>query len=145
MVTARGRPVGRARRRARGFTYLWVLLAIAIIGVGLVAASEVWVTTARRQKAEELEWIGAQFTQALGSYYSASPGPAKAYPAALGDLMEDRRFATVRRHLRSIYLNPYTEKADWELIRAGDGRIVGVRASWRTESAATEREFRFQP
>ena len=145
MVTARGRSVGPGGGGARGFTYLWVLLAIAIIGVGLVAASEVWTTTARREKAEELEWIGGQFTQAIGSYYYASPGAAKAYPAALSDLVEDRRSVTVRRHLRSIYLNPYTGKADWELIRAGDGRIVGVRAAWTSNAAAVAKEFVYQP
>ena len=41
-------------RGERGFTYLGVLFAIAVLGLGLSAASEVWVTTAKRQRMEQL-------------------------------------------------------------------------------------------
>lgn len=88
---SRARPAGRGQG---GFTYLGVLLAIAVLGVGLVVASEVWVTSARRHKAEELKWIGAQFTQTIGSYYHSTPGAAKAYPQSLQELLEDRRNPT---------------------------------------------------
>jgi type II secretory pathway pseudopilin PulG len=67
-------------QRQHGFTYLGVLLAIALLSVGLTAASEVWVTVARRQRLEQLNWAGQQFAQAIGSYYESSPGGAKAYP-----------------------------------------------------------------
>ena len=145
MVNVRMRRNRSGHRRAGGFTYLWVLLAIAIVGVGLVAASEVWVTSARRHKAEELAWVGGQFVQAIGSYYYASPGGANVYPVALEDLLEDRRFVTVRRHLRTIYLNPFSGKADWELVRGENGRIVGVRAVWTADAAQVAKGFVFMP
>lgn len=114
-------------RRQTGFTYLGLLLAVALIGVGLVAASEVWTTVARRQKLEQLEFVGQQFVQAIGSFYESTPGPVKRYPKTLTDLVEDRRSPVVRRHLRQVYLNPFSGRADWEVIVAADGGVAGVR------------------
>lgn len=133
-------------RNQGGFTYLGVLLAIAILGIGLTAASEVWVTTARRQRMEQLEWVGQQYVRAIGSYYEASPR-VKAYPRALQDLIEDRRFVFVRRHLRQEYINPFPGAADWESLRAGDGGIRGLRVRIPgSEGAAMEvREFVYLP
>ena len=139
---SRGHP---ARRSDAGFTYLGVLLAVAVLGVGLVAASEVWVTSARRQKTEELDWIGAQFTQAIGSYYESTPAAAKAYPQSLQELLEDRRNPTPRRHLRRLYRNPFTGKADWEFVKSADGRMRGVRSVIPSEAGAKVREFVYSP
>lgn len=120
----------RAGRRARqrGFTYLGVLLAVALIGLGLTMAAEVWTTVAHRQKLEQLEFAGQQIAQAIGSYYESTPGPAKEYPRSLDDLLEDRRSPAVRRHLRQIYLNPFDRQGRWELMRVPGGGVVGVLA-----------------
>jgi type II secretory pathway pseudopilin PulG len=112
----------------RGFTYLGVLLAIALLGIGLVAAAEVWTTTARRQRLEQLDWVGQQYVQAIGSYYESSPGRVKVFPKSLEDLLEDRRAPFVRRHLRQLYVSPLSGKLDWELIEAPGLGIRGVRA-----------------
>ena len=129
----------------RGFTYLGLLLAIALIGIGLTAASEVWVATARRQKMIELEWIGAQFVQAVGSYYEASPGSVKVYPSSLEELLEDPRYLTVRRHLRRIYANPFTGSTKWEPVRGPGGRLQGVRVLLSAELGGSVREFVYVP
>jgi type II secretory pathway pseudopilin PulG len=127
MVTANTARCRTHRQRARGFTYLAVLLAIAILGLGLTTASEVWVSTARHHRLIEVDWIGAQFVQAIGSYYETAPNGVKTYPLRLDELLEDRRSPVVRRHLRAIYLNPLSGKADWQTISGGDGRIHGIR------------------
>jgi type II secretory pathway pseudopilin PulG len=145
VVTGTGSLRGVGPRTQGGFTYLWVLVAIAVLGIGLLAVSEVWVTSARRQKLVELQWIGAQFTQAIGSYYQSTPGAAKVYPKTLQDLIEDRRYVTVRRHLRTVYANPFTGKPDWELMVSGDGRVRGVRVNVPGEDGAGVREFAYQP
>lgn len=124
---------------------MWILAVIAILGVSLLAVSEVWVTTARRQRLAELDWIGVQFTQAIGSYYQATPGAAKFCPSSLQDLLEDRRYVTTRRHLREIYANPFTGKPDWELVRAADGRMCGVRAVMPNEKGSASREYIYRP
>jgi type II secretory pathway pseudopilin PulG len=119
----------RRGSEARGFAYLGVLIAIAVLSVGLTAAAEVWSTTQRRARVAELEWVGAQYEQAIASYYEATPGRVKNYPKRLEDLLEDKRFAFVRRHLRRLYPNPLTGKNDWELAYAPDGGIRAVRAA----------------
>ena len=131
--------------RQGGFTYLWVLLAIAVLSLSLTAASDVWVTTARRQRVEQLEWVGQQYTQAIGSYYEASPG-AKIYPRTFKDLIEDRRFVFVRRHLRQLYVSPFAE-GDWESVRAADGGILGLRVlvPGHQQSETVYREFVYLP
>ena len=131
----------------RGFTYLGVLLAIALLGLGLTAASGVWVTTARHQRMEQLEWVGQQFVQAIGSYYESSPGRVKAYPRAFEDLLQDKRYASVRRHLRQVYVNPFSGAADWEPIGAPDGGIRGVRVRVlrRDDEEPEVREFTYAP
>lgn len=116
------------RDRQTGFTYLGVLLTIALLGIGLAAASEVWTTVAQRQRLEQLEWVGQQYAQAIGSYYESTPGLVKAYPARLEDLLEDRRFPFVRRHLRQLYANPLTGRHDWEVVVSSTGGARGVRA-----------------
>jgi type II secretory pathway pseudopilin PulG len=137
------------RGAQRGFTYLGLLLAIAVLGLALVAASEVWVTTAKRQRLVELEWVGSQYVQAIGSYYESSPGGAKRFPKSIDDLLEDRRVPYARRHLRQAYVNPLTGKNDWELIVAPGGGFVGVRARESTNSeqgeVAAAREFLYVP
>jgi type II secretory pathway pseudopilin PulG len=135
----------RLRTSQVGFTYLWVLVAIALLGLGLAAASELWVSRVRREKLAELDWIGVQFTQAIGSYYYATPGAARAYPMSLQDLLEDKRHLTVRRHLRAIYPNPFTGRADWEPVLGSDGRVRGVRAQIPGDGAGTSVEFVYRP
>ena len=95
------------KRTQRGFTYLAMLIAVALIGVGLVAGSEVWSHSRQREKEQELLFIGEQFRRAIGQYYERTPGAVKRYPDKLQDLLDDPRFvhdcaargrARVRQH-----------------------------------------------
>lgn len=125
--------------RQQGFTYLGVLLAVALLGIGLAAASEVWTVVARRQKLAQLEWVGQQYVQAIGSYYESSPGPVKEYPKSLQDLLEDRRVPVIRRHLRQLYGNPFALGGAWELVVTPRGSICGVQARAPMNGAAEDR------
>jgi type II secretory pathway pseudopilin PulG len=118
----RGRPATNA-----GFTYLWVLLTVAIMAAGLAAVAEVASTTLRRDKEAELLFAGDQFARAIALYRASSPG-AQQYPQRLEDLLADNRFPNVRRHLRRIYADPMTGSADWTLVRGPGGGIVGVHS-----------------
>jgi len=131
--------------RQRGFTYLGLLFAIALLGIGLVAASEVWVSTARHQRMAQLDWAGGQIVTAIGSYYDASPGSAKVYPTSLQELLEDRRYLTTRRHLRQVYPNAFTGQVDWTLVLTPDGRIRGVQAALPPELGLPPREYTHVP
>ncbi|PWB33908.1 type II secretory pathway, pseudopilin PulG [Pseudomonas sp. SDI] len=112
-------------QRQGGFSYLGVLLLIALMGMALAAAGELWSTVAQRERERELLWVGSQYAQALRSYYRSSPGLAQ-YPQTLDELLLDPRFPNKVRHLRRLYRDPIANSDDWGLLRSIDGRISGV-------------------
>jgi type II secretory pathway pseudopilin PulG len=119
-----------ACRGQRGFTYLWVLISVALMAMGTLVAVEVFQTDLRREKERELLRIGREFRTAIASYHQSSRGRSAdglGYPESLEQLLLDSRFPNVRRHLRRIYIDPMTGKAEWGLIRV-NGRIVGVHS-----------------
>ena len=117
---------GRLAGAQRGFTYLALLITVAVIGVGLAAGSAVWSQSRQREKEQELLFIGDQFRQAIGRYYERTPGVVKHYPEKLQDLLEDKRYLVTHRHLRKTFVDPITGKSEWGLVPAPGGGIMGV-------------------
>jgi type II secretory pathway pseudopilin PulG len=117
------------RRRAGGFTFIWVLLVVAMMGLGLTVVAELDSIAVQRDREAELLAIGRQFRDAIGRYVQAQGrvGQANAYPSSLEDLLQDPRLPGVHRHLRKIFVDPMTGKAEWGLVTMG-GRIVGVHS-----------------
>lgn len=113
-------------RRARGFTYVMMLIAVAIIGIGLAGTAEVWSLAQQREKEAELLFVGNQYREAIGRYYDSTPGGGKRYPEKLENLLEDKRYPMPIRHLRKLYADPLTGKAEWGLMEAPDGGIMGI-------------------
>ena len=111
-------------RDSRGFTYLGLLFGVAVMGLALASVAQVWGTIAKREREQELLFIGNEFRQAIGSYYESTPG-TKEYPRRLADLLQDNRFPNIRRHLRKLYVDPMTGKPTWGLVLQGD-QILGV-------------------
>ncbi|WP_395406770.1 type II secretion system protein [Pseudoduganella sp. UC29_106] len=105
--------------RQRGFTYLSVVILVAIIGLVGAATLRLGVTMQRAAAEEELLRIGAEFSDALQSYAAATPAGQPTFPPSLKELLKDPRFPQVRRHLRRIYVDPMTGKPEWGLVRAG--------------------------
>jgi type II secretory pathway pseudopilin PulG len=114
------------RRRQRGFAYLWTLMLVAFMGVGLTIGAGLYATAARRDKERELLFIGHEFRLALERYYNAGAAGQNQYPLTLQELLKDPRFPNARRHLRRLYADPISGKPDWVLVMQ-QGRIVGVR------------------
>ena len=128
-------PTGDAPRlagslcRQRGFTYLWLLFAVALSGVALAAIGERATVATQRDKEAELEFRGEAIRHAIAAYWQASPGETKALPRTLQELTEDRRGPVAIRHLRRVYDDPFTGASDWELLRGPDGEgIIGVHS-----------------
>jgi len=124
---ARVRAAGSTREQA-GFTYIAILLAVAILGVMLAAAGTVWSTVAQRDREAELLFVGEAYRAAIESYYRAGSGAGQ-LPRELQDLVEDRRSLVMQRHLRRLYDDPMTGRQDWEIVRTPDGGILGVHSS----------------
>lgn len=121
-----GRAALVAQRGERGFTYLGLLFALALLGLALGAAGTVWSVVKQRDREQQLLWTGGEIRRAIGHYYQGGPGGLRSYPRSLQDLTDDHRGSVVVRHLRRAYLDPMTPEGDWELIRGSDGGITGV-------------------
>lgn len=132
MATRHLPPTGRRLRatawpaRSRGFSYLGVLIVVALVNAALAAAAEVWHTAQKREKEQELLFVGAQFRSALEQFYANTPGQGQRYPLSLDELLLDPRHPGIRRYLRQIYLDPMTGNAEWGLVTGPTGEIFGV-------------------
>ncbi|MGK2899644.1 MAG: hypothetical protein ACSLE9_13315 [Burkholderiaceae bacterium] len=105
-----------------------LLFALAAGAAGLAALGERASAAVHRERERELIFRGSAIAEAIASYWSASPGDTKTLPHALEELVEDRRGPRVLRHLRRVYVDPFTGRADWLVIGSEDGRIAGVRS-----------------
>jgi type II secretory pathway pseudopilin PulG len=118
---------GKSRRlRARGFTYVWAMAALAIFALGLAAVGPLFAADAQREREQELLRIGRLYAQAIADYHAASPGSVKRYPPSLDALLADTRFVGTVRHLRRLYPDPMQPDRPWGLVRAADGSIRGL-------------------
>lgn len=116
----------RIPRAARGFTYIGLLVLLALISLALAAAGEVAATVARREREAQLLWVGHQYRAAIGRYWIQK----RAYPQGLQDLLGAAPDAPVQvRYLRRLYPDPMTNAVDWVLLPAPNGGIMGVASS----------------
>jgi type II secretory pathway pseudopilin PulG len=112
----------------QGFTFLGLMIVVAVMGAALAGMGTYFSHEAQREKERELLFVGQQFRAAIESYYRRSPG-APAYPKTLADLVEDKRFPMPQHHLRRVYADPITGQADWVAIEApGGAGIMGVHS-----------------
>lgn len=114
--------------RQGGFTYLGLMALIAIMGVTLASAGEVWHMALKREKEQELLFVGNQFRLALKQYHEHTPGQARHQPLSLEELLRDSRYPGTQRYLRKIYADPVTGRAEWGLIKGPGGEIYGVHS-----------------
>ncbi len=136
--TGTGDPVNRGR--IQGFTYIGILLSIALIGAALAAVGSTWSLQNRRMNEQQLLSTGHSFRMAIASYYNATPQGVHQYPHSLEQLANDYRASRTAHHLRKIHMDPITKQSDWELITIPDGSIIGV-ASRATEQPLKRRNF----
>ena len=119
-----------------GYTYLVVLVLLAIVALASALTLEVADTNARRSAEREWLAVGKEFERAFASYYRQRPLDGRPYPARLEDLTRDPRVAGIRRHLRRVYADPLTG-GEWGTVPAPGG---GIMAVYSTASGAPFRE-----
>ena len=121
--------IGNAMRpkihyQQQGFTYIGVLVIVAVMMMALGAASQIWHSVMKREKEQELLFIGHQFRAAIGKYYAQSGGR---YPPSLDALLESSDLGVKKvRFLRKLYKDPMTGESDWGLVVGADKKITGV-------------------
>ncbi|MBI4293731.1 MAG: type II secretion system protein [Betaproteobacteria bacterium] len=113
---------GQPAARSGGFTYLGVLMLFAVMSFALTVAIGVWQTAQKRDKEEELLFVGDQIRRAIGMYAAN----AARYPRNLEELLKDSGFPEVRRYLRKVYRDPMTGRAEWGLVKSAGDTIIGV-------------------
>jgi type II secretory pathway pseudopilin PulG len=126
---------GRTPRREGGFTYLGLIILVTVIGLVGAATLKVDALLRRAAAEEELLDIGAAFGEALRTYAEATPKGQPAQPPSLQELLKDPRFPGVRRHLRKIFVDPLTGKAEWGIVWANPGDRRGVLAVYSLSKA----------
>lgn len=126
-------------RLQRGFTYVWVMAAVAVLGIGFASVGPIWHDDVKREREKDALRIGQLYAQAIASYYKSSPGSDKRYPPTLEALLVDTRFVGTYRHLRRLYDDPLRPGRAWGVVRAADGGIRGVF------SQSTEEPLRREP
>lgn len=126
-------PLAQPRKQG-GFTYIGLMIVVAIMGGGLAAYGEIASHAAQREKEAELLFRGDQYRAAIDSYYKKE----QRYPRALADLVEDKRYPMPVRHLRRLYADPFTGTADWGLVEApGGAGVMGVYSKAETAPIKT--------
>lgn len=113
-------------KRQRGFTMAAVLAAMLILAFSAQGVMTYVSQQAQRERELDLLRIGQAYVEAIGTFYESSPGNLKRWPRTLEDLVEDKRFVGLRRHLREIYADPITRQPNWGIVRSEDGGISGV-------------------
>lgn len=117
------------RERQRGYLMAASLLLLLLMGLFTLTLVRKWEHEDRAAKERDLLWIGAQFRGALASYAIATPVGMTDAPRQLEELLRDRRGPQEIQHLRRLYLDPMTGKADWGVVRSARGTIAGVHST----------------
>lgn len=116
--------------RVSGYAYVYLLVTIALLGWATADTMALGATLARRDAERQLLAVGHEYQAALRSYAGVAQhtttGVQAHGPQTLDDLLRDPRTPGVRRHLRRIYADPLTGKADWGTVRNPQGQIVGI-------------------
>ena len=122
-----------------GFSYLFALFAIVLVGLSMMGANAQWKTMMQREREAELLFRGDQYRRAIAAYYRGQAGITQ-YPLRLDDLVKDPR--TSKRYLRALYPDPVTGKT-FAPVLCGNGR--GVKGVVSLSGAATLKRDNFPP
>jgi type II secretory pathway pseudopilin PulG len=115
----------------QGFAYLFVLLAVMLIGIMLGAVGTSWKLTMQREREQELLFRGMQIQDAISRWHSPKSGVQQHVATPLNDLkdlLQDPRTPATVRYLRKLYRDPITNQ-DWTVIRETAHGIVGVASA----------------
>jgi len=113
--------VASVPRREAGFTYVGLIVLVTIIGLVGAATLKADALLRRAAAEQELLEIGAAFSAALTSYAEATPRGQLPQPPSLEALLKDPRVPGTRRHLRKIFVDPITGKAEWGIVWLNKG------------------------
>ncbi len=112
-----------------GFTLIGLMVAIAIINIGLGVAASSWVTINKRSKEAELIWRGQQYVRALQCHRQQTGG----LPGDLNELLDSDC-------IRALYPDPMARDGRWRVIRESDVRSLAGQGAGRESQALSTLE-----
>jgi type II secretory pathway pseudopilin PulG len=122
-------PSGNVRQivsRSPGYTLPMMLIVLAVLSYGAMAASLSSRYRMAREQEAELIFRGLAYVNAIKSFYLAEKEPTKRrLPRNLKELESDPRFAAHHRYIRKLYLDPLTG-GKFRLLIDSDGGVKGV-------------------
>ncbi|MEX1841647.1 type II secretion system GspH family protein [Enterobacter cloacae] len=107
-----------------GFTYLLLIIWLAIVAIMLLCSEEHIAANWRRQKEAQLLFTGDQIRKAILDYRD-NPQSDTCFPVSFQQLSEDKRGGRTRYLLRRHYLDPFTGK-EWGKLYDKENRWIGV-------------------
>lgn len=135
----------RIGKKAAGFTYLGLIVLVALIGLATAATLKAGAVLQRGAAEQDLLDVGAEFADALASYAAATPAGQPPQPPSLQELLKDPRFPYVRRHLRKVFFDPVTGRADWGIVYlTGDSGERGIIAVHSLSAARPVKQANFE-
>ena len=142
----------RQSKRQSGFTYVGLLIFVAVLGLMSASVLRVGMTMQRHQDEKDLLERGQALAQALESYARSTPAGQSRLPKAIEDLLRDPRYPkVVIRHLRVIGVDPITGLAQWGELRSEDKKgITGFyslseQKPWRKSFVPPFEDFEDKP
>ena len=113
-------------RGERGFSYILLMFAIVLIGLGMTVAARQWKVMVQRELEADLLAKGIEIQRALALYSATMKAgrvvPGEVYPQSLVELTRGPK-----PFLRKAYGDPLGH-GDWDVVRAPTGGIMGVRS-----------------
>ena len=122
--------------RTCGFTYVWALMAVALLGLALARVGPAWAQSVQREREAQLLRVGVAYALAIERYYHAHP--SKLYPTRLDQLLLDSRFTAPVRHLRDLYSDPINPGQAFEPVLGSGGQVIGVHSRSDTAPVRTQ-------
>ena len=103
----------------KGFTYIFALTLVMIIGIMLAMTGQSWQMVMKREKEKELLFRGNQIKEAIENWYNPmfpSTSKRNIFPLnSLNELLSDPHSQNLH-FLRRLYQDPLTRE-DWVVIR----------------------------
>ena len=95
-----------ANDKTKGTVLIILMVAVLIMGIGLLVAAEVWETQIQRENEEELIFRGKQVVEAVRLYQLKHPGM---FPKSFEVMIEEKC-------LRRPFRDPMTAQGEWNII-----------------------------
>lgn len=131
------RDMTTGRQSGFGYSYLGLLLVLAVVSFSLSVGAGALTNRLRRDKEEDLLYAGDQIRRAIERYHQLNASGQYPYPRDLESLLRDPFAPGVKRHLRRVFPDPMTQGKEWVLIRGERNAIIGVHSSSTREPLKT--------